>query len=52
MPVISPFFWFDDQAEEAANFYVSVFPGSRIMVKIDLAGLEHARRHIDRPPHV
>ncbi len=22
---ISPFLWFDDQAEEAANFYVSVF---------------------------
>jgi predicted 3-demethylubiquinone-9 3-methyltransferase (glyoxalase superfamily) len=30
MPDISPFLWFDHQAEEAANFYVSVFPGSRI----------------------
>jgi predicted 3-demethylubiquinone-9 3-methyltransferase (glyoxalase superfamily) len=30
MPKISPFLWFDTQAEEAANFYVSVFPGSRI----------------------
>ncbi len=31
MPKISPFLWFDDQAEEAAEFYVSVFnarPGS------------------------
>ena len=31
MPKISPFLWFDDQAEEAADFYVSVFnarPGS------------------------
>jgi predicted 3-demethylubiquinone-9 3-methyltransferase (glyoxalase superfamily) len=27
---ITPCLWFDDQAEEAANFYVSVFPNSRI----------------------
>ena len=27
---ITPFLWFDHQAEEAANLYVSVFPGSRI----------------------
>jgi predicted 3-demethylubiquinone-9 3-methyltransferase (glyoxalase superfamily) len=27
---ISPFLWFDHQAEAAANFYVSVFPGSEI----------------------
>jgi predicted 3-demethylubiquinone-9 3-methyltransferase (glyoxalase superfamily) len=26
---ISTFLWFDDQAEEAANFYVSVFAGRR-----------------------
>jgi predicted 3-demethylubiquinone-9 3-methyltransferase (glyoxalase superfamily) len=25
MPKITPFLWFDDQAEEAANLYVSVF---------------------------
>jgi predicted 3-demethylubiquinone-9 3-methyltransferase (glyoxalase superfamily) len=30
MPKITPFLWFDDQAEEAAEFYVSVFPNSRI----------------------
>jgi predicted 3-demethylubiquinone-9 3-methyltransferase (glyoxalase superfamily) len=28
---ITPFLWFDDQAEEAANFYVSVFENSRIL---------------------
>jgi predicted 3-demethylubiquinone-9 3-methyltransferase (glyoxalase superfamily) len=28
---ITPFLWFDNQAEEAANFYVSVFPNSRIV---------------------
>jgi predicted 3-demethylubiquinone-9 3-methyltransferase (glyoxalase superfamily) len=31
MTSISPFLWFDDQAEEAANFYVSLFPNSRIL---------------------
>lgn len=31
MPSISPFLWFDDQAEEAAAFYVSVFKNSRIL---------------------
>ncbi len=31
MTKITPFLWFDDQAEEAANFYVSVFPDSRIL---------------------
>jgi predicted 3-demethylubiquinone-9 3-methyltransferase (glyoxalase superfamily) len=31
MQLISPFLWFDGQAEEAANFYVSVFPDSRIV---------------------
>jgi len=25
MPKITPFLWFNDQAEEAANFYVSIF---------------------------
>ena len=30
MPQINPFLWFDTQAQEAANFYVAVFPNSRI----------------------
>lgn len=30
MTNISPFFWFDSEAEEAANFYVKLFPNSRI----------------------
>jgi len=29
MQTITPFLWFDHQAEEAANFYVSVFSGRR-----------------------
>ncbi|MEV7426536.1 MULTISPECIES: VOC family protein [unclassified Streptomyces] len=30
MPKITPNLWFDTQGEEAAEFYVSVFPNSRI----------------------
>ena len=31
MPRIVPNLWFDHRAEEAADFYVSVFPDSRIV---------------------
>jgi len=30
MQKITPFLWFDDQAEEAVNFYVSIFDNSKI----------------------
>ncbi|MEV6793396.1 VOC family protein [Streptomyces sp. NPDC051320] len=30
MPRITPNLWFDTESEEAANFYVSVFPNSKI----------------------
>ena len=30
MQRITPFLWFDDQAEEAANFYVAVFKNSKV----------------------
>jgi predicted 3-demethylubiquinone-9 3-methyltransferase (glyoxalase superfamily) len=30
MPNITPFLWFDTQAEDAAKFYVSLFPNSKI----------------------
>src|SRR5215469_6384292 len=30
MQKITPFLWFDNQAEEAANFYVSLFKNSRL----------------------
>jgi predicted 3-demethylubiquinone-9 3-methyltransferase (glyoxalase superfamily) len=30
MQRIAPFLWFDDDAEEAANFYVSIFKNSKI----------------------
>jgi predicted 3-demethylubiquinone-9 3-methyltransferase (glyoxalase superfamily) len=31
MPKITPFLWFDDQAEEAVDFYRSVFPNSEVV---------------------
>jgi predicted 3-demethylubiquinone-9 3-methyltransferase (glyoxalase superfamily) len=31
VPKITPFLWFDDQAEEAASFYVSLYEGSRVL---------------------
>ncbi|HEV3084273.1 MAG TPA: VOC family protein [Gemmataceae bacterium] len=33
MPIqkITPFLWFDHQAEEAAKFYVSIFPNSKLV---------------------
>ena len=30
MQKITPFLWFDDQAEEAANFYTSIFKNSKV----------------------
>jgi predicted 3-demethylubiquinone-9 3-methyltransferase (glyoxalase superfamily) len=30
MQKITPFLWFDDKAEEAMNFYVSIFKNSRV----------------------
>src|SRR5712691_6015643 len=30
MPKITPFLWFNDNAEEAMNFYVSVFRNSKV----------------------
>jgi len=40
MQRITPFLWFDGQAEEAANFYVSVFKNSRITQITHYAGEE------------
>lgn len=39
MPRITPFLWFDNQAETAANFYVSIFPNSKI-TKVGRQGAE------------
>jgi len=31
MQTITPFLWFDDRAEEAMNFYVSIFKNARTL---------------------
>lgn len=31
MSKITPFLWFDNQAEQAVDFYLSVFPGSKVL---------------------
>jgi predicted 3-demethylubiquinone-9 3-methyltransferase (glyoxalase superfamily) len=43
---ISPCLWFDNQAEEAANFYTSVFPNSKIttVTHYGEAGFEYHKR--------
>lgn len=33
---ITPYLWFDDQAQEAAEFYISVFPDSGILTRSPL----------------
>ena len=38
---ITPFLWFDNNAEEAANFYVSIFKNSRVL---------RATRHTETGP--
>jgi predicted 3-demethylubiquinone-9 3-methyltransferase (glyoxalase superfamily) len=30
-PKITPFLWFDTNAEEAANYYITIFPNARIL---------------------
>jgi predicted 3-demethylubiquinone-9 3-methyltransferase (glyoxalase superfamily) len=43
---ITPFLWFDDQAEEAVNFYTSIFKESRIVTvtRYGQAGAEASGR--------
>lgn len=40
--------WFDNQAEQAANFYCSIFPNSRIVdiARYGKAGFEHHRQPV------
>jgi predicted 3-demethylubiquinone-9 3-methyltransferase (glyoxalase superfamily) len=47
MQKITPFLWFDDQAEEAAKFYVSLFKHSKILSVVRYA--EAAAKASGRP---
>lgn len=46
MQKITPFLWFDDNAEEAVNFYTSVFKNSKIgtVARYDEAGAQASGR--------
>jgi predicted 3-demethylubiquinone-9 3-methyltransferase (glyoxalase superfamily) len=46
MQRITPFLWFNDQAEEAANFYASVFRNSKVghVARYDEAGAQASGR--------
>ena len=37
-PRITPFLWFDSNAEDAANFYISLFPNSRKLSELRNTG--------------
>lgn len=39
MNKITPFLWFDDNAEEAAAFYLSIFPGARKLDELRSSGV-------------
>lgn len=39
MPKITPFLWFDSNAEEAANFYLSVFPETKNIREVRSRGV-------------
>jgi len=45
---IAPCLWFDTQAEEAANFYLSIFPDSKIVkiARYGKAGVEHHQKPV------
>lgn len=47
MQKITPFLWFNNQAEEAANFYVSLFPNSKLM---DVARYDEASAQVSGQP--
>ena len=46
MQKITPFLWFDDKAEEAVNFYMSIFKNSKVgaITRYDEAGEKAAGR--------
>jgi predicted 3-demethylubiquinone-9 3-methyltransferase (glyoxalase superfamily) len=39
MPTITPFLWFDTEAEDAANFYLSIFPDAKKISELRSSGV-------------
>jgi predicted 3-demethylubiquinone-9 3-methyltransferase (glyoxalase superfamily) len=52
VPKISPCLWFDGQAEEAANFYVSVFKGGSKVANVMRYGEAGREQHGGKPGSV
>ena len=52
MPTITPFLWFDTQAEEAMNFYASIFKRSKVICRQSRAGEGDVRDVRARGPEV
>ena len=50
MDKISPYLWFDGQAEEAARFYTSLFPNSRIE-SVHRSAADNTQRAEGNGPH-
>ena len=50
MQKITPFLWFDNNAEEAMNFYVSIFKNSKVLTvsRYGEAGPGPSRNRHDR----
>ena len=47
MNKVAPFLWFNDNAEEAAEFYLSVFPHARRLDELRSKGAARARENFD-----
>jgi predicted 3-demethylubiquinone-9 3-methyltransferase (glyoxalase superfamily) len=39
MPKVTPFLWFNDNAEEAAEYYLALFPGSKKLAELRSRGV-------------
>jgi predicted 3-demethylubiquinone-9 3-methyltransferase (glyoxalase superfamily) len=51
MPTITPFLWFDTQAEEAMNLYTSIFKRSRVLSVQRASGkVVHAKFELEGQP--
>jgi predicted 3-demethylubiquinone-9 3-methyltransferase (glyoxalase superfamily) len=49
MNKITPFLWFDDNAEDAAEFYLSVFPEAKKVTELRSSGWDPGQPERSRP---
>jgi predicted 3-demethylubiquinone-9 3-methyltransferase (glyoxalase superfamily) len=49
MQKITPFLWFNNQAEEAVNFYVSIFKNSKVLTRSTSRGSRRPMIWADAP---